>query len=199
MDFKKYIFSYCPACDEPLVASAMKGDFECKKCGAPLKIGRSWPKTIGYGIFTLIIMAFIPGGSPEGTAGRNLGLALVSGFFGGRVAARRKTLEAPKNYSPPQNNTPTSGEQTTQEDRKGWMKRIIFGVIWLFVFFALSVFGAGFTIGIYGSAAGVDPYEIGRVYSEKYLDIALIGSLVISVAGTIAGILPGTGNNLPKN
>ena len=115
MDFKKYLLHYCPACDQPLTGTGMKGDFECKKCGAPLKWGRSWPRTIGYGLFTLVVMAFIPGGSPEGTAGRNLGLAIVGGFFGGRVAVRRKTPETPQNNSTSKSNTPASGAQPMQE------------------------------------------------------------------------------------
>ena len=88
MDIKRYIFQYCPVCDQTITAAGLKKHFDCNKCGAPLEFGRSWPRTIGYGVLAFVILALIPAGGR--VLPRSLGGAIAIAFFAGRIPEKRK-------------------------------------------------------------------------------------------------------------
>jgi len=81
------------------------------------------------------------------------------------------------------------------------MKRALFGVIW---FFALTLFGligagavVGFTVDNKVPAVNfADGYAKGRAAGEEfrrnYGGVIVLGALALSIAGTVAGVLPGT-------
>jgi hypothetical protein len=81
------------------------------------------------------------------------------------------------------------------------MKRALFGVIW---FFALTLFGligagavVGFTAGNKIQAVSfADGYAKGRTAGEEfgrnYAGVIVLGALALSIAGTVARVLPGT-------
>ncbi len=77
------------------------------------------------------------------------------------------------------------------------VRRVLFGMIW---FVVLYIGACGITGGIAGAQAGnKDPANAGQAGAQagaaavaplaKYF---LVGSLVLSIAGTAAGVLPGT-------
>lgn len=85
------------------------------------------------------------------------------------------------------------------------MKRIVFGVLWfLFLSFAGVVVGSAIAGAVAGSkvtagstsegyAKGQHAGQAaGAEFGQKYTGVILLGALVVSVAGTITGILPGT-------
>ena len=79
------------------------------------------------------------------------------------------------------------------------MKRIVFGVVWFVVFWLGTSMICG---GIIGAQAGAgttnyqDGYAAGQAagqeFGRKYGLLIILGSLGLSVLGTVKGFLPGT-------
>lgn len=91
------------------------------------------------------------------------------------------------------------------------MKRIVFGVVWFVALSLAGLIGGGAIAGaIAGSKVSAtnfsDGYakgeEVGHVagakFGQKYGSVILLGALVLSVAGTAAGVLPGTKKKKPS-
>lgn len=85
------------------------------------------------------------------------------------------------------------------------MKRILFGVVWFLVFgFGGLVVGGAIAGAIAGSQveatslsdAGTKGEKAGRAagaeFGRKYSGVVWLGALVLVIAGTAAGVLPGT-------
>jgi hypothetical protein len=79
------------------------------------------------------------------------------------------------------------------------MKRIVVGVIWFLVlFFGILFVGSAIVGGIAGSKTrgeqqgAVVGERAGRAFGERYGTVILLGSLLIAVAGSATGVLPGT-------
>jgi hypothetical protein len=79
------------------------------------------------------------------------------------------------------------------------MKRIVFGVVWFLVlFFGILFVGSAVVGGIAGSRTqgqqqgAIVGERAGRAFGEKYGTMILLGSLLIAVAGSATGVLPGT-------
>ena len=92
------------------------------------------------------------------------------------------------------------------------MKRIVFGILWFVVFsFGGLILGSGIAGGIAGSktqaTSAAEGYEqgkelgtvAGREFGQKYGTAIFIGALVLSVAGTATGFLPGTKSRKNNN
>jgi len=74
------------------------------------------------------------------------------------------------------------------------IKKLIFGLIWFLIIFIVSYLATGvivvlLTVGI-GSNQAI--YEAAHAFRNSYLIFFAIGSLILAVAGTVTGILPGT-------
>jgi hypothetical protein len=85
------------------------------------------------------------------------------------------------------------------------MKRVFFGFVWfLILWFGTAMVGGMVVGGIAGSqvkagsasegfekgqAAG---HQAGVEFGRKYGSMIVLGALVVSIGGTVAGILPGT-------
>ena len=85
------------------------------------------------------------------------------------------------------------------------MKRLAFGVLWFLVFWfstliigvVIVAFFAGYNIEASTLADSISKGQsAGEVasaeFSETYGNIILLGALVLSIGGTILGVLPGT-------
>lgn len=76
------------------------------------------------------------------------------------------------------------------------IKKLVFGLIWFVVIFLVSYIVGGI---IYVNVHEIDAsggmqtaIETGRAFRAAYLNYFLIGSLILAIIGTVAGILPGT-------
>jgi predicted phage tail protein len=96
------------------------------------------------------------------------------------------------------------------------MKRIAFGIIWFFVFWLGAGMIGGGIAGILAQSHTSTPaaanqtfsegysrgYEVGQVagreFGRKYGLLILGGALIVSIAGTVAGVLPGTRRKGPR-
>jgi hypothetical protein len=85
------------------------------------------------------------------------------------------------------------------------MKRAFFGAIWFFALAFLGVVGGGAVVGFMagskiqatniadGYAKGREAGSIvGAEFGRNYTGVIVLGALVLSVAGTVLGVLPGT-------
>ncbi len=79
------------------------------------------------------------------------------------------------------------------------MKRILLGCVWFVVIYlVVSAIGGGIVGAMAGSGTGgfEEGYgagsQAGQEFGEKWGTLILVGSLLIAIAGTATGILPGT-------
>ena len=79
------------------------------------------------------------------------------------------------------------------------MKRVVCGVVWFLVlWFGILLLGSALVGGIAGSKTpsgqqgAVVGERAGRAFGAKYGTLILLGSLLIAVAGSATGVLPGT-------
>jgi len=91
------------------------------------------------------------------------------------------------------------------------MRRVLFGIVWFVVFYIggnaiVAGIVVGFSVGESASQYSPPPKDVsegvavgykagvpaGEAFARKYGTFFLLGALVLSVAGTAAGILPGT-------
>lgn len=90
------------------------------------------------------------------------------------------------------------------------MKRYVFGVIWFIVFSFGGLFLGGAIVGgIAGAqveAGGISEaaakghqagHAAGAEFGRKYSGLIFLGALVLAVAGTATGVLPGTRKKNP--
>jgi zinc-ribbon domain len=92
---------------------------------------------------------------------------------------------------------PTLRKERRREEGGSFGKRVLFGVIWFLLFFLVASVAAGMIAG--GIAGARDPQHAaeagrraGRELAERWGLFILLGSAVLSVTGTLLGILPGT-------
>jgi hypothetical protein len=93
----------------------------------------------------------------------------------------------------------------------GKMKRIIFGVIWFFALFFGSFAVGGAIVGTI-AGSGIEATNMserfakaqqageaaGAKFGQEYGGVILAGALVVSVFGTVFGVLPGTKKKPPE-
>lgn len=81
------------------------------------------------------------------------------------------------------------------------MKRVAMGFVWFLVFcFGISPIFAPLFVAIsahdeQGASAQQSPpdtYEVSKKASKKFAPFIVLGSIVLAVAGTASGVLPGT-------
>jgi hypothetical protein len=76
------------------------------------------------------------------------------------------------------------------------IKKIVFGLVWFVVIFLVSYIVGGIiyvNVNEIDTSGGIKTaIETGRAFRAAYLNYFLIGSLILAIIGTIAGILPGT-------
>ncbi|MCJ7547130.1 MAG: hypothetical protein MUP30_09970 [Deltaproteobacteria bacterium] len=74
------------------------------------------------------------------------------------------------------------------------IKKALFGLMWFVIIFMVSYLGTGVivvfpTIGTWSNQA---IYEATHAFRNTYIIFFAIGSLILAVAGTVTGVLPGT-------
>ena len=74
------------------------------------------------------------------------------------------------------------------------IKKILFGLIWFVVIFLVSYIATGviFVFLTAGAEANQLKYEAAQAFKDAYMIFFVAGSLIISIFGTVTGILPGT-------
>jgi hypothetical protein len=74
------------------------------------------------------------------------------------------------------------------------IKKLIFGLIWFLLIFMVSYLATGvivlFHIADIRSNQAI--YEAAQAFRNTYIIFFAIGALILSLIGTVAGILPGT-------
>jgi heme/copper-type cytochrome/quinol oxidase subunit 2 len=74
------------------------------------------------------------------------------------------------------------------------MKKLLFGLMWFVIIFMVSYLATGVTVVLL--AGGIESnqamYEAAQAFRNTYMIFFVIGSLILTVAGTVTGVLPGT-------
>ena len=74
------------------------------------------------------------------------------------------------------------------------IKKILFGLMWFVIIFMVSYLGTGVivvfpTISTWSKQA---VYEATHTFRQQYILFFAIGSFILTLAGTVTGVLPGT-------
>jgi predicted membrane protein len=74
------------------------------------------------------------------------------------------------------------------------IKRVLFGLMWFVIIFTVSYLGTGVIVIFSTASSGTYQamYDAAQAFRNTYIIFFAIGSLVLAVAGTVTGILPGT-------
>jgi hypothetical protein len=74
------------------------------------------------------------------------------------------------------------------------IKKIIFGLMWFLIIFIVSYVGTGVILLLLILAPETNQvkYEAARAFKDAYMIFFLAGSLILTIPGTVTGILPGT-------
>jgi Na+-driven multidrug efflux pump len=72
------------------------------------------------------------------------------------------------------------------------MKKLIFGLMWFVIIFMVSYLATGVTVVLLTGGPLQAKYEAAQAFRQQYMIFFAIGSLILTVAGTVTGVLPGT-------
>ena len=74
------------------------------------------------------------------------------------------------------------------------IKRILWGFMWFVIIFIVSYILTGviFVFLTAGTGANQIKYEAAQAFKNNYMILFLVGSLILTIIGTVTGILPGT-------
>ena len=74
------------------------------------------------------------------------------------------------------------------------IKKLIFGLMWFVIIFLVIyvVTGATFVLFIVDAETNQARYEAAQAFRNTYILFFLIGALILTILGTVTGILPGT-------
>ncbi len=74
------------------------------------------------------------------------------------------------------------------------LKKLIFGLIWFVIIFMVSYLGTGIVVVFLSVDIRSNEaiYEAARAFRNNYIIFFAIGSLILTIAGTVTGVLPGT-------
>jgi hypothetical protein len=74
------------------------------------------------------------------------------------------------------------------------IKKVLFGLMWFVIIFMVSYLTTGavvvFSTVDIGSNRAI--YEAAQAFRNTYMIFFAIGSLILTIAGTVSGVLPGT-------
>jgi hypothetical protein len=78
--------------------------------------------------------------------------------------------------------------------RKAMLKKVFFGLMWFVIIFIVTYVGTGLILILFvlGPETNQAKYEAALAFRNAYIVFFAIGSLVLSILGTVTGILPGT-------
>lgn len=74
------------------------------------------------------------------------------------------------------------------------IKKIVFGFIWFIVIFIVSYGVTGVPFVLLTPGTNQTKYEAALAFRDAYIVFFAIGSLILAILGTAAGILSGTKN-----
>jgi cytochrome b subunit of formate dehydrogenase len=74
------------------------------------------------------------------------------------------------------------------------IKRVLFGLMWFVIIFMVSYLATGVAVALFtgGIESNQAMYEAAQAFRNTYMIFFAIGSLILTIAGTVAGMLPGT-------
>jgi hypothetical protein len=79
------------------------------------------------------------------------------------------------------------------------MKRVLMGIVWFIVLYLGVLIIGGAIVGALAGAGQPNPQQAaqagrlaGNDFGQTYGALILIGSLLVAIAGSVTGILPGT-------
>jgi hypothetical protein len=74
------------------------------------------------------------------------------------------------------------------------IKKVLFGLMWFMIIFMVSYLATGVTVMLPTISKGSNQaiYEAAQAFRNTYIIFFAIGSLILAVAGTVTGVLPGT-------
>jgi uncharacterized metal-binding protein len=74
------------------------------------------------------------------------------------------------------------------------IKKIIFSLMWFVIIFIVSYVGTGVILLflILAPETNQIKYEAAQMFRNTYMIFFIIGSLILAILGTVAGIFPGT-------
>lgn len=79
------------------------------------------------------------------------------------------------------------------------IKRLAFGIVWFVILYVAAYFVVIFILAVDIAFSGVDPAsaeaagrEMGRMLVKQYNGLFVVGTLLLTICGTVLGILPGT-------
>ncbi len=85
--------------------------------------------------------------------------------------------------------------QINMRKKEGLMlKKLIFGLLWFVIIFIVSYLGTGIIV-VFPTISSWTRQAVGEAthaFRNTYIIFFAIGSLILTLAGTIAGVLPGT-------
>jgi ABC-type Fe3+ transport system permease subunit len=74
------------------------------------------------------------------------------------------------------------------------IKKVLFGLIWFVIIFLVSYLTTGVLV-VFPSVdirSNQAIYEAAQAFRNTYMTFFVIGALVLTIAGTVIGVLPGT-------
>jgi cytochrome b subunit of formate dehydrogenase len=76
------------------------------------------------------------------------------------------------------------------------IKRVLFGLMWFVIIFTVSYLGTGIIVVFPAAGTGSYQamYDAAQAFRNTYIIFFAIGTLILAVAATITGVLPGTKN-----
>jgi hypothetical protein len=74
------------------------------------------------------------------------------------------------------------------------IKKLIFGLMWFMIIFMVSYLATGVIVVLPTISTGSNQaiYEAAQAFRNTYIIFFSTGSLILTVAGTVTGVLPGT-------
>jgi len=72
------------------------------------------------------------------------------------------------------------------------MKKLLFGLMWFMIIFMVSYLATGVTVVLLTGGPLQAKYEAAQAFRNTYIIFFVIGSLILTVAGIVTGVLPGT-------
>ena len=74
------------------------------------------------------------------------------------------------------------------------IKKVLLGLLWFVIIFIVSYVGTGVILLLLILAPETNQikYEAAQMFRNTYMIFFIIGSLILTILGTITGILPGT-------
>jgi hypothetical protein len=73
-------------------------------------------------------------------------------------------------------------------------KKLLFALMWFVIIFMVSYLGTGIIVMLSNASSGSYQamYETAQAFRNTYMIFFAIGTLILTIVGTVTGVLPGT-------